>query len=134
MSLDVIVNEREWRKEHRPGLWLLVSAAVIYAASLFLYRYEMQFTLTDLAVHAGIAADFDFTDLHSITSRLAYPLWHLMTSCVYQLGLPIEWPRLSLQPVQDPDLSADPAGAGGSVSGQSEGKRPRRWPRFWSTW
>ena len=82
MSLDVIVNEREWRKEHRPGLWLLVSAAVIYAASLFLYRYEMQFTLTDLAVHAGIAADFDFTDLHSITSRLAYPLWHLMTSCV----------------------------------------------------
>lgn len=91
MSLDVIVNEREWRKEHRPGLWLLVSAAVIYAASLFLYRYEMQFTLTDLAVHAGIAADFDFTDLHSITSRLAYPLWHLMTSCVYQLGLPIEW-------------------------------------------
>lgn len=91
MSLDVIVNEREWRKEHRPGLWLLVSAAVIYAASLFLYRYEMQFALTDLAVHAGIAADFDFTDLHSITSRLAYPLWHLMTSCVYQLGLPIEW-------------------------------------------
>lgn len=57
-SLDVIVNEREWRKEHRPGLWLLVSAAVIYAASLFLYRYEMQFTLTDLAVHAGIAAGF----------------------------------------------------------------------------
>ena len=38
MSLDVIVNEREWRKEHRPGLWLLVSAAVIYAASLLLYR------------------------------------------------------------------------------------------------
>ena len=86
-----MLNEREWRKEHRPGWLLLVSAAAIYAATLFLYHYEMQFSLTDLAVHANIAADFDFTDLHSITSRLAYPLWHLMTSCVYQLGLPIEW-------------------------------------------
>lgn len=91
MTLDVMLNEREWRKEHRPGWLLLVSAAAIYAATLFLYHYEMQFSLTDLAVHANIAADFDFTDLHSITSRLAYPLWHLMTSCVYQLGLPIEW-------------------------------------------
>ena len=44
MTLDVMLNEREWRKEHRPGWLLLVSAAAIYAATLFLYHYEMQFS------------------------------------------------------------------------------------------
>ena len=28
-------------------------------------------------------------DLHTITSRLAYPLWHLLVSVIYQLGVPL---------------------------------------------
>ena len=36
-----------------------------------------------------IAHDFDFTDLHSITSRLSYPVWHIVVSALYQLGVPL---------------------------------------------
>ena len=69
----------------------LIVLALVFAGSYFMFLREFAYQNADLYIHAMIAHDFDFTDLHSITSRLAYPLWHLMTSCVYQLGLPIEW-------------------------------------------
>ena len=34
MTLDVMLNEREWRKEHRPGWLLLVSAAAMILTDL----------------------------------------------------------------------------------------------------
>lgn len=91
MSLDVMANEREWREKHRPGWLLFLIAALLFGSTLIIYRHEMSLPLTDLPVHANIASEFDFTDLHSITSRLAYPLWHLMVACLYRLGLPIDW-------------------------------------------
>lgn len=91
MTLDVVANEHALRREHRPDLWLYVAAAAVFAFSIFMFRWEYQFELTDLSIHSNIAADFDFGDLHSITSRLAYPLWHLCVAALYQLGVPLGW-------------------------------------------
>ena len=97
MTLDVMLNEREWQ-EGTPGLagCCSVSAAAIYAATLSLSRItEMQqFSLTDLAVHADVAADCrTLPACHSISQpRLAYPLWHLMTSLrLSGRGFPLNW-------------------------------------------
>ena len=62
---------------------MLVGSAALYAREV---RYEFM----DYRVHTMIAGDFDFTDLHSITSRLAYPMWHLLVAIIYQLGVPLE--------------------------------------------
>ncbi|MDD3336474.1 MAG: hypothetical protein PHI98_13330 [Eubacteriales bacterium] len=91
MTNDIVLNERELRRQNRPGLWFYCSVAAVFVLSLLMYRREFGFELTDLSIHSQIAAEFDFSDLHTITSRLAYPLWHLMVACLYQLGLPLEW-------------------------------------------
>lgn len=91
MMLDPIINERELRKKQGVHWTLWVALAVTFVATLFLYVREMRYTNVDMHVHAMIARDFDFSDLHTITSRLSYPLWHLAVSVLYQLGMPIEW-------------------------------------------
>ena len=68
----------------------LFCAIVLCVVSAVLFAKEAGFELVDFSVHMNIAGDFDFTDLHSITSRLAYPMWHLLVSIIYQLGAPLE--------------------------------------------
>ena len=68
----------------------LVCALALCALSVAMFTKEARIELVDFSVHMNIAGDFDFTDLHSITSRLAYPMWHLLVSVVYQLGAPLE--------------------------------------------
>lgn len=70
-----------------PLVWL--ADILFFAAVFYLYYMEAVNPSADLAIHASIAKDFQFTDLHSITSRIAYPLWHIAVSAAYQLGLPI---------------------------------------------
>lgn len=77
------------RRKERGFDWarLVCDAAMLclfYAVFAMIYPLDC-----DLNIHAGIAKDFDFRDLHSITSRLAYPMWHLLVSALYQLGLPL---------------------------------------------
>lgn len=76
-------------RRRRWNLWLALALVLLFALSMVVYSEEATRESTDIAMHAGVAADFDFTDLHSITSRTTYPVWHLLTSTLYQLGLPL---------------------------------------------
>lgn len=66
-----------------------VAALIVFAGSFLMYMREFAYEGADLYVHAMIAADFDFSDLHTITSRLSYPVWHVLVSTLYQLGMPL---------------------------------------------
>lgn len=77
-----------WRHNRRRALMWALDLLFFVATSLMFYHMA-QLDFCDMKIHSEIAADFDFTDLHSITSRLAYPLWHLFVSSLYQLGLPL---------------------------------------------
>lgn len=79
------------RRKTFPDWPRLLAYAAVFAFSLWMYSWQYQFTVTDFRVHAGIAGEFNFADLHSITSRLAYPAWHLCVAVLYQLGMPLIW-------------------------------------------
>ncbi len=92
MTLDPIRAGREIRSAGKKrGNWCaLLLFAVLLAGSYMIYLKEVAYEFVDFYVHTHIAGDFDFSDLHSITSRLAYPMWHLLVSAIYQLGVPLE--------------------------------------------
>ncbi len=92
IGTDPVLAFRKLRREaKRVNGPLLLAAFLVFGFSLFMYHWEFQFTATDLSVHARIASEFDFTDLHSITSRIAYPLWHLLVAGLLRLGMPLWW-------------------------------------------
>ena len=91
MTLDPIRESRKSSLKSRFGLSALIALVVILVLSTAMYLREVQYEFVDFRVHTYIAGDFDFTDLHSITSRLAYPMWHLLVAAVHQLGVPLEW-------------------------------------------
>lgn len=76
--------------EKPPFFWALLAAALaVFAASYAMFAYEYSFPFMDLYIHANLASEFDFADLHSITCRLSYPMWHVFVSALYQLGVPL---------------------------------------------
>lgn len=91
MTLDPIRARLELQPKKRFDLSAWIALLAIVAFSLYMFWRESAYEFVDFRVHMMIAGDFDFTDLHSITSRLAYPLWHLLVAVVYQLGVPLEW-------------------------------------------
>lgn len=86
---DPIVAFAALPRRRRWNLWLALALVLLFALSMVVYSEEATRDSADIAMHAGVAADFDFTDLHSITSRTTYPVWHLLTSTLYQLGMPL---------------------------------------------
>ena len=77
------------RDEKRFG-WSTAAAMLVLAVlSAVLFHRQSAYEMVDFHVHMNIAGSFDFADLHTITSRLAYPLWHLLVSVIYQLGVPL---------------------------------------------
>jgi hypothetical protein len=74
--------------------WLALAALVLFSMRMFLWEFGN--ASSDLYKHAVIASEFDFSDLHSITSRLAYPLWHLSVAALNQLGVPLSWAAASM--------------------------------------
>lgn len=86
---DPIVAFAALPRRRRWNLWLALALVLLFALSMVVYSEEATRDSADIAIHAGVAADFDFTDLHSITSRTTYPVWHLLTSTLYQLGMPL---------------------------------------------
>ena len=91
MICDAVRSGPRLFQKRRVDIAALILCAVVLVGSGLMYLRETEYQYVDFQVHMLIAADFDFTDLHSITSRLAYPLWHLIVACLYQLGMPIAW-------------------------------------------
>ena len=90
MTLDPIRAHREMERKHRVNWTAVLAFLLVLIGSAALYAREVRYEFMDYRVHTMIAGDFDFTDLHSITSRLAYPMWHLLVAAIYQLGVPLE--------------------------------------------
>lgn len=91
MTLDPIRARLELQPKKRFDLSAALALLAVVAFSLYMFWRESAYEYVDFRVHMMIAGDFDFTDLHSITSRLAYPMWHVLVAVLYQLGLPLEW-------------------------------------------
>lgn len=94
MTWDAVELDRELRRRsRRQGFdwfkWLALIALAAFSLYMFLWEFSNEYS--DLYKHAVIASEFNFADLHSITSRLAYPLWHLCVSALFQLGVPLNW-------------------------------------------
>lgn len=88
---DPILKEREIRAKQGIHYSLWIALAIVFVFSLWMFHREFGYEGTDFYVHSMIASEFNFADLHSITSRLSYPLWHLCVAVVYQLGMPLAW-------------------------------------------
>jgi hypothetical protein len=94
MTIDPVQMDKDLRRRgegQRFDLFAWFTLAALTAFSLYMFLWEFQRESSDLYKHALIASEFVFTDPHSITSRLAYPLWHLIVAALYQLGLPLGW-------------------------------------------
>ena len=91
MTLDPIRASRELAGKRRFDWTPVLALLLVLVGSTCVYLREVRYEFVDFRVHTYIAGDFDFTDLHSITSRLAYPMWHLLVAIVHQLGVPLEW-------------------------------------------
>ena len=82
MTLDPIRAGRELSRAGKKDshLWAVILCCLYAVASCMGYLRQFTYANSDFYLHAAIAADFDFTDLHSITSRIAYPLWHVLVA------------------------------------------------------
>lgn len=94
MTFDAVELNRDLRKRGTQAgfdwlKWLVGAALAVFAYCMYLWEFGNVYS--DMYIHASTAGAFNFADLHSITSRLAYPLWHLCVSALYQLGLPLGW-------------------------------------------
>ncbi len=91
MHYDPIPAWRGHMRRRGFGWLALLGFLMVFALSMVQFLRECEYEFVDMNVHMLIASDFDFTDLHSITSRLSYPMWHLIVSVLYQLGMPLNW-------------------------------------------
>ena len=94
MTFDAVQIDRDLRRRGEPrsfGWFRWLALAVLTAFSLYVYLWEFSNVQSDLYKHAVIASQFNFGDPHSITSRLAYPLWHIFVAALFQLGVPLSW-------------------------------------------
>lgn len=89
MTHDPVVSGKTVWKGRAFNAPALIALALVFAGAYFMFLREFAYQNADLYIHAMIAHDFDFTDLHSITSRLSYPVWHIAVSALYQLGVPL---------------------------------------------
>ncbi|MCI6376553.1 MAG: hypothetical protein MR842_02165 [Clostridiales bacterium] len=89
MNYDPIEAWRGLRRRRGFYAPALAACLLVMAGSMAIYLREFGYENADMFIHATIASEFDFTDLHSITCRLSYPMWHLIVSALYQLGMPL---------------------------------------------
>lgn len=95
MTYDPVVSGKKIWKQML-GAPVLIALALVLVSSFFMFLREFSYENADLFIHATIASEFDFADLHSITSRLSYPLWHIAVSALYQLGMPLGYAAASV--------------------------------------
>ena len=99
MIYDPIRASRELGLKRRFDGRGFVALAVLAVLSVVLFYKESFVQFVDFNVHMNIAGEFDFADPHSITSRLAYPMWHILVSILFQLGLPLNWAAVAVSTV-----------------------------------
>jgi len=101
MTLDPIRAARELRNAGKKEnhLCAAILCCIYVVASCLIYLREFTYTHADFYLHAAIADYFDFTDLHTITSRIAYPMWHLLVRTVKYMGASLEWAAVSVSTV-----------------------------------
>lgn len=101
MTLDPIRAARELRNAGKKEnhLCAAILCCVYVVASCLIYLREFTYTHADFYLHAAIADYFDFTDLHTITSRIAYPMWHLLVRTVEYMGASLEWAAVGVSTV-----------------------------------
>lgn len=91
---DVVERNRNLRRFGEKSsfdAFFWVAFALLAAAVTGIYYYEACSGVSDIHLHAATASGIDFLDLHSITSRIAYPFWHLNFAVLYKLGVPLVW-------------------------------------------
>ena len=69
MTLDPIRASRELSPKRRIDWSMILGCLLILVGSMLVYLREVQYEFVDFRVHTMIAGDFDFADLHTITSR-----------------------------------------------------------------
>ncbi len=92
MNIDVVQRNRDLRRYGEKSsfdAFFWVAFALLSIAVTYIYYKETASGQSDIYIHAVTASGFDFLDPHSITSRIAYPFWHLNFAVLYQLGVPL---------------------------------------------
>ncbi len=92
MNIDIVQCNRDLRrrkiqKRFDTFFWAAFTLLLIVVSTIY-YR-EASSGSSDIYLHAVIASEFNFLDLHSITSRIAYPFWHVSFALLYKLGVPL---------------------------------------------
>ncbi len=94
MDKDVVQANRDLRKYREKSsfdAFFWVAFCLLFAAVTMIYYREASLENSDIYLHAVTASGFDFRDLHSITSRIVYPFWHLNFAVLLKLGVPFVW-------------------------------------------
>lgn len=94
MNVDIVQKNRDLRRYGEKSsfdAFFWAAFALLLAAVTYIYYWEAVSDFSDIHLHAAIASGFDFLDLHSITSRIVYPFWHVNYAVLYKLGVPFVW-------------------------------------------
>ncbi len=94
MNVDIVQRNRDLRRYGQKSSFdgfFRATFALLLAAITYIYYCEAANGQSDIHLHAVTASGFDFLDPHSITSRIAYPFWHVNFAVLYQLGVPLGW-------------------------------------------
>ncbi len=94
MNVDVVQANRDLRRFKEPSsfdAFFWVAFCLLFAAVTVIYYREAALENSDIHLHAVTASGFSFRDLHSITSRIVYPFWHLNFAVLLKLGVPFVW-------------------------------------------
>jgi len=94
MNVDIVQKNRDLRRYGEKSsfdAFFWAAFTLLLAAVTYIYYWEATSEFSDIHLHAAIASGFDFRDLHSITSRIVYPFWHLNFAVLYKLGVPFVW-------------------------------------------
>ncbi|MFH1879665.1 MAG: hypothetical protein ABIK64_02590, partial [Bacillota bacterium] len=94
MNVDIVQRNRDLRRYGQKSSFdgfFRVTFSLLLVAVTYIYYWEAANGQSDIHLHAVTASGFNFLDPHSITSRIAYPFWHLNFVVLYQLGVPFDW-------------------------------------------
>ena len=92
MNVDIVQKNRDLRRYGEKSsfdAFFWVAFFLLFVAVTYIYYWEAAPENSDIHLHAVIASGFSFRDLHSITSRIVYPFWHLNFAVLYKLGVPL---------------------------------------------